>query len=47
MKDLKKIIKDFAKRPNKEMMLMIDGKWGVGKTYFLKNLNSKEFGKDN
>ena len=46
MKDLKKIIKDFAKRPNKEMMLMIDGKWGVGKTYFLKNLNSKEFGKE-
>lgn len=46
MKDLKEVIKDFVKRPNKEMALMIDGEWGVGKTYFLKNLQPKEFGKE-
>lgn len=46
VKDLKEVIKDFVKRPNKEMALMIHGEWGVGKTYFLKNLNPKELGKE-
>lgn len=36
--ELKAVIKDFIQKPNKEMALMIDGKWGVGKTYFLMNL---------
>lgn len=45
VKDLKEVIKNFVKRPNKEMALMINGAWGVGKTYFLKNLNPKELGK--
>lgn len=46
MENLKEIIKDFVKQSHKEMALMIDGEWGVGKTYFLKHLNPKEFGKE-
>ena len=44
--NLKATIKEFIQRSNKETVLMVDGKWGVGKTYFLKNLNPREFGKD-
>ena len=46
MENLEEVIKEFVQRPNKEMSLMIDGKWGVGKTYFLKSLNLKEFKKN-
>lgn len=46
IKDLKEVIKDFVKRPNKEMALMINGQWGVGKTYFLKELNPHKFNKE-
>lgn len=46
VKNLKEAIKEFAQRPNKEMALMINGQWGVGKTYFLKELNPHKFNKE-
>lgn len=46
IKNLIEAISEFAQRPNKEMALMINGPWGVGKTYFLKKLNPHKFNKE-
>lgn len=46
MENLKEVIKNFVKHPDKEMALMINGQWGVGKTYFLKKLNPHKFDKE-
>lgn len=43
--EIKKIIKEFTSVQHKEQALMVCGKWGIGKTYFLTNLNAEELGK--
>ena len=43
--EIKKIIKEFTSVQHKEQALMVCGKWGIGKTYFLKNLKAEELGK--
>lgn len=43
--EIKKIIKEFTSVQHKEQALMVCGKWGIGKTYFLTNLKAEELGK--
>lgn len=43
--EIKKTIKEFTSVQHKEQALMVCGKWGIGKTYFLKNLKAEELGK--
>ena len=36
-------IEEFLKIPCKDLALLIDGEWGSGKTFFLRNLFKEEW----